>query len=90
METNNLLIYYIVKRLFLFLDEWLFYYTLYKLVKIGYYKLTMIVLFYGLACIYTSYTNIDRIETNLTGINQIIFLTNYSLLDCIKNFRLTS
>jgi hypothetical protein len=78
--------YYIAKRLFLFLDEWLFYYTLYKLVRMKYYKITAIVLLYGFSCIYTSYTNIERVETKLTGVHQMIWLTDTSPLDYIKKF----
>jgi hypothetical protein len=71
-----LLIYYIVKRFFLFLDEWLFYYILYRLFESKYYKLLIIVLFYGLSCIYTSYSNLEIIEYKLTGINQKIWIIN--------------
>lgn len=75
-----LLVYYIVKRFFLFLDEWLFYYILYRLFETKHYKLLSVVLFYGLSCIYTSYANIEIIEHQLIGINQKIWITtNFSL-----------
>lgn len=86
METQLLLTYYIVKRLFLFLDEWLFYYTLYKLVRMRYYKIFFGVLLYGIACIYTSYSNIERVEFQLTQLHQMIWLTDTPPLDFVKRF----
>lgn len=72
----SVLIFYIVKRFFLFLDEWLFYYILYRLFESRYYKLLIIILIYGLSCIYTSYSNLEIIEYRLTGINQKIWIIN--------------
>lgn len=80
MDIQSLLIYYTIKRSFLFMDEWLFYYVLYKLFRSKYYKIMTIVCLYGLSCIYTSYSNIEKIEYKLTGINQMV----WSPLDYIK------
>ena len=81
---QSLLIYYIVKRSYLFMDEWLFYYVLYKLFKSEHYKIMTIVCLYGLSCIYTSYSNIEKIENKLTGMNQMVWYP----LDYIKNKKL--
>lgn len=75
MENLNLLLkYYLIKRIFLFMDEWLFYLVLYSLVYLEFYKISIIILLYGLACIYTSYSNLDKLEQKLVGIKQNIFL----------------
>lgn len=66
------------------MDEWLFYYALYKLFKSKYYKIMTIVCLYGLSCIYTSYSNIEKIEYKLTGIPQMIWLFNLSSFNYIK------
>jgi len=72
MIDNNIL-YYFIKRLFLFLDEWLFYYMLYFLFKNKYYKLFPIILIYGVCCIYTSYENVTMLEHHIIPIVQPIF-----------------
>ena len=77
-ERLLLLMYYITKRVFLFCDEWLFYYFLYKMLRNKYYKLLVIVALYGVCCIYTSYTNIEMIEHRLPGLNQYIFILSGS------------
>ncbi|ARF10021.1 hypothetical protein Indivirus_8_11 [Indivirus ILV1] len=79
----TLLTYYLMKRIFLFFDEWLFYFVLIYLVKKRYYKITPIVMLYGLACIYTSYTNINKIEENLVDIHQIIWLSDKPIIHYI-------
>lgn len=76
IDQTNLILYYFIKRLFLFLDEWLFYYTLIRFFTKKYYKTTFFIFIYGISCIYTSYSNIDKIESNITNSTQIIFLTN--------------
>ena len=81
MHTNNtnnniILIFYLIKRMFVFIDEYLFYYILYYLYKNRYYKLLPFVLFYGVCCIYTSYSNIDKIEALIVDVKQDIFILN--------------
>ncbi len=66
-----ILMYYFVKRLFLFLDEWTFYYVLYKFYKAGYYKTLLMIMIYGTFCIYTSYTNISLIESEILNVDQV-------------------
>lgn len=86
MEVSLLLFYYAIKRFFLFFDEWLFYFVLYKLYSKSYYKITLLVLIYGICCIYTSYTNIDRIENELVHVKQMIFLTDTPPMDFVIQF----
>ena len=73
METRHLLYYYLSKRVFLMIDEWLFYVVLYKLFTSRYYKVWVLVLLYGSGCIYTSYVNISRIERLITNIDQEMY-----------------
>lgn len=73
-----LLLLYIIHRIFLFLDEWMFYFTLmYLYFKKVDYKIFLIVLIYGIACIFTSYSNIDRIEESFSHIHQKIWLFDF-------------
>lgn len=88
MEKNMFLYYYIVKRLFLFMDEWLFYYVVYKLYKMGYIKITLSIIIYGLSCIYTSYTNIEKVEHKLSGITQSIWLMDLSVVGKFIRYQL--
>ena len=74
LDKEIVLRYYTVKRSFLFLDEWLFYYTLYTFYKQGFHKITLGILIYGLCCIYTSYKNIDKLEEKIISLNQNLFL----------------
>jgi len=74
-----LLYFYLAKRLFLFMDEWLFYFTLYKLYTGKHYYILAIVLMYGMSCIYTSYSNIEKIEYDITGITQSIWINDIVL-----------
>lgn len=85
----TLLTYYFMKRIFLFFDEWLFYLVLIYLVRKRYYKITPFVMAYGIACIYTSYTNIDKIEEKLTNVHQIIWLSNRPILDYVYDWILS-
>ena len=82
-NENSLLKYYLMKRVFLFFDEWMFYGVLIYLVHNEYYIITPFVLTYGISCIYTSYTNIEKIEEKITGIKQIIWLTNKPLFEYV-------
>ena len=86
-QKTLILIYYVIKRLFIFFDEWMFYYILIKLYDKKYKKITLMVLVYGLCCIYTSYKNIDKVEKDISDADQIVFLTDtlsfYSIQDKI-------
>ena len=73
MEAEHLFYYYLAKRVFLMIDEWLFYVTLYKLFRSKYYKIWILVLLYGSGCIYTSYVNISRIEILIANIDQEMY-----------------
>ena len=87
-KKNIFLYYYIAKRMFLFMDEWLFYYTVYKLYRMGYRKIAFSIIFYGLSCIYTSYTNIEKIEHKLTEITQSIWLIDLSIVGKFITYQL--
>lgn len=76
MDYEQLLYYYLTKRFFLFLDEWGFYLILYKLYKDKYYKIFLTVLLYGSGCIYTSYTNISKIEKYIFKDDQEFYALN--------------
>lgn len=75
METGDyILMYYIVKRVVLFFDEWFFYFTLYKLLRRGHRKILLPVMLYGISCIYTSYKNIDKIEREIVDVEQEVHI----------------
>lgn len=82
---QDIIIYYLIKRLFLFCDEWLFYTFLYLLLIRQNYKIIILISSYGLSCIYTSYYNIDLIEKNILDVNQKIFLYHGSVFDLLFN-----
>lgn len=84
MSQELKIVYYTVKRSFLFLDEWLLYYVLYKLYKSKMYKMTVVVLMYGMSCMYTSYKNIDNIEAEISNVNQIIWITNKTPIEMFR------
>lgn len=85
IDNTSMLIYYITKRIFLFIDEWLFYLTLFMIYRNKWYKLLPIVILYGISCIYTSYSNIDKIERLIADVPQSIFLFDTPLLMLIEN-----
>jgi len=85
MDEQSLIVYYIVKRSFLFLDEWLFYYALYKLYKNKYYRMLFSVFLYGISCIYTSYKNIDKIEKRIVTVDQIIWMTDRPPIEFVRD-----
>lgn len=77
MDQLTLVKYYFLKRLFLFLDEWLFYIMLYKLYSDKYYKPFVIILLYGLGCLLTSYKNISKIEKHIINIDQELYIISW-------------
>ena len=80
MDTQSLIFFYLIKRTFLFFDEHLFYLFLYLLYYKKYYKLLPAIIIYGISCLYTSYSNLDKIEEQIIPIDQKIFLFNYQNL----------
>ena len=85
MDVSHVLLYYTIKRTFLFLDEWLFYVALYKLFGARYYKIWVIVLLYGAGCIYTSYTNISKIERLIFNEEQQFYVFGFDSLSRLTN-----
>ena len=85
MDTS-LLTYYLWKRIFLFFDEWLFYIVLIYIFNRGYYKILPFVAAYGISCIYTSYSNINRIEERLVDVHQVIWLNDQMSSQPILNY----
>jgi cellulose synthase/poly-beta-1,6-N-acetylglucosamine synthase-like glycosyltransferase len=80
---HMLLKYYLMKRIFLFFDEWLFYLFLIYLYNREIYIMLPPVILYGVSCIYTSYLNINKIEEKLVNVHQLIWLTDKSLSEYI-------
>ena len=72
MEPNNLLLFYAVKRLFLFADEWLWYTIMIILLLKKYHKTVVFVFVFGFSCLYVSYHNIDLVERELVQIEQMV------------------
>jgi hypothetical protein len=82
---DDLLLYYLLKRIFIFFDEWLFYCVLYILLVRGHYHILPFIIIFGFSCIYTSYYNINLIEKELLDIDQKIFLYHGSIINIIEN-----
>lgn len=82
---HPLLFFYIIKRLFLFLDEWGWYIVMLYLLKKKSYKSLIFVFLFGFLCIYTSYHNIEIIEQEILGIEQKVFIIDASLYDYLKS-----
>lgn len=75
MDDNNLLVlFYLIKRIFLFLDEWLLYYILFKMYVRKMYLSLSIILVYGSMCILTSYHNINLLEEQVFPLGQKVFV----------------
>jgi len=83
MDTNNnnidvnrnlsiYLDFYTRKRMFLFLDEWFFYFVLYTFWQNDQLFSFIVVGLYGVSCIHTSYTNLEKIEKIISNIEQKI------------------
>lgn len=71
---DNIILFYLIKRIFVAIDEYILYAILFKLYLMRQYKLLFLVLFYGISCIYTSYSNIDKIERQIIDVKQDIFI----------------
>lgn len=71
---NDIIIFYLIKRIFVFFDEWLFYCMLLFLMFNKCYKALIGTMIFGGACIYTSYYNIDLIEQQIVNVDQSIFI----------------
>jgi len=73
----DLIIFYLIKRIFLFFDEWFFYIMLYILYRKKCYKLIPFIITFGGICIYTSYVNINMLEKSIIDLPQhIIYMPN--------------
>ena len=71
----DLIRFYTFKRSILFLDEWGFYILLLTLYKYSFpFWLIFSILFYGGGAIYTSYLNLNRIESEIINVNQEIYI----------------
>jgi hypothetical protein len=85
---NKLLVLYITQRGFIFLDEWSFYYILYRLYRRGCPKwLISSVLMFGFFALVTSYKNLSILE-GMLGVDQgwlfWPFFKGYKKIDLIK------
>lgn len=74
LRKKDLILYYRYKRIFLYLDEW----GLYVLMSILYLQqvsllIILPIMLYGGIGIYTSYKNLEMIESKITGIDQEIY-----------------
>lgn len=78
---SDIIVYYFIKRMFLFLDEWLWYLALFLLFVRKQYYLVIIVLIAGFGCIYTSYHNLDLIEREILLVEQsVLFIDPFKKL----------
>ena len=92
VRKKDLIQYYQKKRLFLFLDEWGFYLTMILMHGFGFSMIFTIPIFlYGSIALYTSYKNIDKLESLIVPIEQDLFaykdlyaLIKYSIEECRK------
>jgi hypothetical protein len=84
MDHKTIMLYYAIKRFFLFLDEWGFYIILYVLYKHKYHKINTVVFLYGAMCIYTSYSNIGKIEKQIFDEEQSLFVVDTPIYNSIK------
>lgn len=71
-EEYSLIMFYTIKRLFLFADEWLCYvFALIMLIK-GHYKTSVFIFMLGFAVLHVSYHNLDLIEKEIVNIDQVV------------------
>jgi hypothetical protein len=72
-RTKDIITLYKYKRIFLMIDEWGFYFLLLGLFYTGFpFWLISSILFYGGVAIYTSYKNLDKIESFIVPADQEI------------------
>jgi hypothetical protein len=89
VRKKDLIQFYQHKRMYLFLDEWGFYLLLVLMHHIG---ISLFILFpvfvYGSIALYTSYKNIDLIESKIVPVQQEIYSYRdlYSLLKLAVNY----
>lgn len=77
---EELMRFYSSKRTFLFFDEWSFYCLLICLYSFEFpIWLLSLILFYGGSAIYTSYHNLNMIESQIIHIEQKIFILEDSI-----------
>jgi hypothetical protein len=75
ISNKELIRFYQFKRTVLFFDEWGFYLLLIALYQYSF-PLWLIfpILFYGGGAIFTSYTNLNKVETQIIDVNQEIYV----------------
>lgn len=82
LTKSKLILFYRYKRTFLLFDEWGFYILLLFMYKYMFpYWIIFPVLFYGGTALYTSYTNLDKIEQRIVNIRQDIYILNDTISD---------
>jgi hypothetical protein len=73
--------FYKIKRIMLMIDEWGFYFLLLFLYQQSYaYWLILSILFYGGSAIYTSYSNLNKLERLIIPVEQDIWIWNHSII----------
>lgn len=71
----DLIKFYSFKRTILFFDEWGFYLLLLTLYRYSFpFWLILSILFYGGGAIYTSYVNLNKIESEIVDVDQEIYV----------------
>ena len=71
-EEYYLILFYTIKRIFLFADEWLCYFFALIMLSKGHYKTAMFIFFFGFICLHVSYYNLDLIEREIISVNQMV------------------
>lgn len=75
VSKRDLIKFYNFKRTILFFDEWGFYLLLLSLYKYSYpIWLILPIMFYGGGAIYTSYVNLNKIESEIVDVDQEIYV----------------
>ncbi len=71
-EEYYLILFYTIKRIFLFADEWLGYFLALAMLIKGHYKTAVLIFFCSFICLHVSYYNLDLIEKEIINVNQMI------------------
>lgn len=75
ISKRDLIKFYNFKRTILFFDEWGFYLLLISLYKYSYpIWLIFPIMFYGGGAIYTSYVNLNKVESEIVDVDQEIYV----------------
>jgi hypothetical protein len=88
LTKEDIIKFYKYKRDFLFYDEWGFYFLLLFMYKYSYpYWIIFPILFYGGSAIYTSYSNLDKIEKYIVPIDQDVYIFTPSIVNFMKDIK---